>query len=132
MNKELAILDTNIFWVSNGDHPDVSPEATRECLELLKQVRAGRMKIVVDGTGYIAKEYYRFLKGTQGRAASGILCRFLREPRKYFDQTVYLHPIDGDDCEFKELACCEIAKVCLLYTSPSPRDGLLSRMPSSA
>ena len=24
------------------------------------------------------------------------------------------------------------AKACLLYTSPSPRDGLLSRMPSSA
>ena len=26
--------------------------------------------------------------------------------------------------------CCDMA--CLLYTSPSPRDGLLSRMPSSA
>ena len=26
----------------------------------------------------------------------------------------------------------EMAKGCLLYTSPSPRDGLLSRMPSSA
>ena len=26
----------------------------------------------------------------------------------------------------------EISKDCLLYTSPSPRDGLLSRMPSSA
>ena len=25
-----------------------------------------------------------------------------------------------------------IVSVCLLYTSPSPRDGLLSRMPSSA
>ena len=25
-----------------------------------------------------------------------------------------------------------ISKICLLYTSPSPRDGLLSRMPSSA
>ena len=25
-----------------------------------------------------------------------------------------------------------IPRVCLLYTSPSPRDGLLSRMPSSA
>ena len=25
-----------------------------------------------------------------------------------------------------------IANICLLYTSPSPRDGLLSRMPSSA
>ena len=26
----------------------------------------------------------------------------------------------------------EVATACLLYTSPSPRDGLLSRMPSSA
>ena len=26
----------------------------------------------------------------------------------------------------------EVYSVCLLYTSPSPRDGLLSRMPSSA
>ena len=25
-----------------------------------------------------------------------------------------------------------ISRTCLLYTSPSPRDGLLSRMPSSA
>ena len=25
-----------------------------------------------------------------------------------------------------------VAELCLLYTSPSPRDGLLSRMPSSA
>ena len=29
-------------------------------------------------------------------------------------------------------AAMEKAKACLLYTSPSPRDGLLSRMPSSA
>ena len=26
----------------------------------------------------------------------------------------------------------ELVTICLLYTSPSPRDGLLSRMPSSA
>ena len=26
----------------------------------------------------------------------------------------------------------KLTKACLLYTSPSPRDGLLSRMPSSA
>ena len=26
----------------------------------------------------------------------------------------------------------ELHDICLLYTSPSPRDGLLSRMPSSA
>ena len=31
-----------------------------------------------------------------------------------------------------KLAQAPFIKVCLLYTSPSPRDGLLSRMPSSA
>ena len=29
-------------------------------------------------------------------------------------------------------SCPELKEDCLLYTSPSPRDGLLSRMPSSA
>ena len=33
--------------------------------------------------------------------------------------------------ELKHL-CNDESKGCLLYTSPSPRDGLLSRMPSSA
>ena len=43
----------------------------------------------------------------------------------------------GDD-KFREAFNAALAKVmanpatCLLYTSPSPRDGLLSRMPSSA
>ena len=32
-----------------------------------------------------------------------------------------------DDWDFSEEG-----RLCLLYTSPSPRDGLLSRMPSSA
>ena len=31
-----------------------------------------------------------------------------------------------------ELLASNLAQACLLYTSPSPRDGLLSRMPSSA
>ena len=44
------------------------------------------------------------------------------------------------DCELLVVACCPgkkefdlvLPSPCLLYTSPSPRDGLLSRMPSSA
>ena len=31
-----------------------------------------------------------------------------------------------------EKGACDVYTTCLLYTSPSPRDGLLSRMPSSA
>ena len=38
-----------------------------------------------------------------------------------------LWSIDHVEITYKGYAC-----VCLLYTSPSPRDGLLSRMPSSA
>ena len=37
----------------------------------------------------------------------------------------------GDD-RSNSIAVSANGDVCLLYTSPSPRDGLLSRMPSSA
>ena len=36
-----------------------------------------------------------------------------------------------DDCTLEEITVA-LPPICLLYTSPSPRDGLLSRMPSSA
>ena len=35
-------------------------------------------------------------------------------------------------CEIQDFMTSVIIGACLLYTSPSPRDGLLSRMPSSA
>ena len=35
---------------------------------------------------------------------------------------------EGDRLNLKS----KLSQYCLLYTSPSPRDGLLSRMPSSA
>ena len=38
----------------------------------------------------------------------------------------------GDKTRMEKLSVHERAYICLLYTSPSPRDGLLSRMPSSA
>ena len=39
----------------------------------------------------------------------------------------------GETVSVKTVAkCMRQAEICLLYTSPSPRDGLLSRMPSSA
>ena len=41
---------------------------------------------------------------------------------------------EGDDAGALCTACikCDAAFLCLLYTSPSPRDATLSRMPSSA
>ena len=46
-----------------------------------------------------------------------------------------IHSYDLVNCfwEFyKKPKYGEVYNICLLYTSPSPRDGLLSRMPSSA
>ena len=37
-----------------------------------------------------------------------------------------------EDIEAQSVGAFLVPKGCLLYTSPSPRDGLLSRMPSSA
>ena len=61
------------------------------------------------------------------------LARFVTEAEQKWK--VYAPTIDSD--EEKALAADIQAKLnayyaCLLYTSPSPRDGLLSRMPSSA
>ena len=44
--------------------------------------------------------------------------------------------LDFDNIEVKRMIVeakkSGLLHICLLYTSPSPRDGLLSRMPSSA
>ena len=45
----------------------------------------------------------------------------------------FLSPIVGLSANgFKTVVDIDLIGTCLLYTSPSPRDGLLSRMPSSA
>ena len=46
----------------------------------------------------------------------------------------YFCQMQPDECSiaFEVLRSLKVCDPCLLYTSPSPRDGLLSRMPSSA
>ena len=48
---------------------------------------------------------------------------------KYDARSGRMSKRDRDNGETHET---DITRSCLLYTSPSPRDGLLSRMPSSA
>ena len=63
--------------------------------------------------------------------------REIKEAKKAYDKVVD-HLITEDYAKTKEDADQIISGmsedwyyICLLYTSPSPRDGLLSRMPSS-
>ena len=50
---------------------------------------------------------------------------------KIFEKAVTRFKAAGNDCPDNLLQVL-LGESCLLYTSPSPRDGLLSRMPSSA
>ena len=48
------------------------------------------------------------------------------------DAAGYFFSRRGRACGRTFTSLCSLYVICLLYTSPSPRDGLLSRMPSSA
>ena len=58
----------------------------------------------------------------------------LAEDTRYRTSRMDGQPFDAGRFAYSLRVClmCEHLGLCLLYTSPSPRDGLLSRMPSSA
>ena len=63
------------------------------------------------------------------------ICKGLAEVRKVHfpdSQSYFSFQIGGNPRSFRETLIGEMFDGCLLYTSPSPRDRLLSRMPSSA
>ena len=57
------------------------------------------------------------------------IARWLKQPGEAVAEGDPLFEVDSDKASMEVPAP---SKGCLLYTSPSPRDGLLSRMPSSA
>ena len=59
------------------------------------------------------------------RGQQRLILHAVGEIRKHTTSSADSHQQDADGSAARETSC-------LLYTSPSPRDGLLSRMPSSA
>ena len=51
-------------------------------------------------------------------------------PKNASQEAAHTNAVDGHDVPVPHFGV--VLGICLLYTSPSPRDGLLSRMPSSA
>ena len=76
-----------------------------------KNVQVRKATIVKDGGEEISRTYHRHV----------LHCRTKT------DDTWGDTDISGEDASVQA-----VCNACLLYTSPSPRDGLLSRMPSSA
>ena len=77
--------------------------------------------------GLVQREAYDFVVvGPEQPLALGIVDILKDEDVKVFGPTEAAAQLEASKAFTKKL--CD----CLLYTSPSPRDGLLSRMPSSA
>ena len=58
-----------------------------------------------------------------------IVLEIMKDPARFSNRSP---TSPGDRASEMATAMAELAKDCLLYTSPSPRDATLSRMPSSA
>ena len=88
---------------------------------------------------YISQEVYvqiAIIKGKEKVSTETAIDKYFNTNhfRDFSEGKPYFHFIDGlrDKCLGKLKNSPMRDKACLLYTSPSPRDGLLSRMPSSA
>ena len=89
-----------------------------------------------------------FISGHNGMVGSALMrqlsqrshLRFITRTRaqlELINQADVFKFFEDNDIDEVYLAAAKVGgihanKTCLLYTSPSPRDGLLSRMPSSA
>ena len=73
----------------------------------------------------------RHLAAPQAAAALAFVERQIAEPADVIQDWIGVCNAHGPSHD-EIFRARHIYKICLLYTSPSPRDGLLSRMPSSA
>ena len=82
-------------------------------------------RITITGHGFSTGDQVLYSKDENTNPLPGLIDGTRYWVRKVDDNTIELY-----DLEANAIAATSIT--CLLYTSPSPRDGLLSRMPSSA
>ena len=121
--KQLEILQANelLFWITViFGHLFVNP--------------GGHNILVKNLSKYVAKKYRRQIRISIENPKPGSLMDRMKQQKESFGADVTTGElIKNADQIFETLATDIIMEsACLLYTSPSPRDGLLSRMPSSA
>ena len=116
-----------IFDVRNGDTFSVIYETDYSEGEKISSGDIIFAEFINNGQRYTAQRYFDDELGKQYFDENGnnVKKAFLRAPLDFAYISSHFNPNRMHPILHK-------IKACLLYTSPSPRDGLLSRMPSSA
>ena len=128
---EHLLVNQDDLMLAMGKPTPTNTAFTDQMLEAVSPARGGMFKMQ---DAYNA----RIQKALGGKDAP---CHYLRE---FLDDGLIGMALDIRDMNkverwaylrfmiYKTVMLHEVGHTCLLYTSPSPRDGLLSRMPSSA
>ena len=135
---EADALFSTIGDMSRPIYRHLADKKWRARARLITQQRITQMSVIpdvlpsIDLTASVEMSYH----GTKLNSSNRIIPRTSRsgqrvavQPGEYVASTVAEQPPKLDLQVFNK---GERLVTCLLYTSPSPRDGLLSRMPSSA
>lgn len=72
----LAVVDTNVLLVANGQHPDVSPGCVIACVEALERLRK-RGCVAVDDGYEILSEYSQKTKPNTGNRVGDAFLKWL-------------------------------------------------------
>ena len=80
----------------------------------------------------VVKQFLQFLPNMTNQEAKNFIEKNSKTIGNKFNNQTDRKKLALDSEELYSSVLGEIVSDCLLYTSPSPRDGLLSRMPSSA
>ena len=106
-------------------------DRSKEMLTFLGELKSASNKISVTQGSDASKRIPSFGLGTSD---ADIHLEFAGIPlgHEFSSLVLALLQVGGVAPKLTEDTIEQIRSICLLYTSPSPRDGLLSRMPSSA
>ena len=130
---EISQLVWGLFLACNVGSTYLSRELVREFLERRWRAGIGLKRILIAGSGELGR-----LVADKALAHRELGCQVIGfvDDRADTEHLGYRGlPLLGNLSEANEIMNQESIDqlyICLLYTSPSPRDGLLSRMPSSA
>ena len=112
----------NCFWPGTN-----SAMTAREVMQYVGTDMFRKMKSDVWTAAIISK-----IKRDKSKLSLITDCRFPNEVDCIQQNNGVVVRLNRNTCDSTHISETALDKDCLLYTSPSPRDGLLSRMPSSA